>query len=142
MGEYLSTAVALSVFVGAIRIGTPLLLAAIGEMVTERSGILNLGIEGTLTFAAFISFVTVDRTDSLILGVLFGAFGGVFVSLVMAVLTVTFKVEQVVAGLAINDHQLLLAGAIPAAALAMLLDWVFRDLERRTVGPRAGTLIT
>ena len=102
MGEYLSTAVALSVFVGAIRIGTPLLLAAIGEMVTERSGILNLGIEGTLTFAAFISFVTVDRTDSLILGVLFGAFGGVFVSLVMAVLTVTFKVEQVVAGLAIN----------------------------------------
>ena len=50
--------------------------------------------------------------------------------------------ERIVAGLAINDHQLLLAGAIPAAALAMLLDWVFRDLERRTVGPRAGTLIT
>ncbi|MEM9564090.1 MAG: ABC transporter permease [Actinomycetota bacterium] len=102
MGEYLSTAVALSVLVGAVRIGTPLLLAAIGEMVTERSGILNLGIEGTLTFSAFISFVTVDRTGSLLLGVLFGMLAGAAVSLVMAVLTVTFKVEQVVAGLAIN----------------------------------------
>lgn len=102
MGEYLSTAVALSVLVGAVRIGTPLLLAAIGEMVTERSGILNLGIEGTLTFSAFISFVTVDRTGSLLLGVLFGMLAGVVVSLVMAVLVVTFKVEQVVAGLAIN----------------------------------------
>ncbi|MEM7341719.1 MAG: ABC transporter permease [Actinomycetota bacterium] len=102
MGDYLTTAVALSVMVGAVRIATPLLLAAIGEMVTERSGILNLGIEGTLTFAAFISFVTVDRTDSLVLGVLFGALAGVLVSLVMAVLTVTFKVEQVVAGLALN----------------------------------------
>lgn len=102
MGEYFSTAVALSVFVGAVRIGTPLLLAAIGEMVTERAGILNLGIEGTLTFSAFISFVAVDQTGSLTLGVIFGMLAGVFVSLIMAVLTVTVKVEQVVAGLAIN----------------------------------------
>ncbi len=102
MGDFLTTAVALSVLVGAVRIGTPLLLAAIGEMVTERAGILNLGIEGTLTFSAFLSFVAVDRTGSLLLGVLFGALGGVAVSLVMALLTVTFKVEQVVAGLAIN----------------------------------------
>lgn len=102
MGEYFSTAVALSVLVGAVRIGTPLLLAAIGEMVTERAGILNLGIEGTLTFSAFVSFVTVDQTDSLVLGVIFGTLGGMLVSLVMAVLTVTVKVEQVVAGLALN----------------------------------------
>ncbi len=102
MSEYLTTAIALSVFVGAVRIGTPLLLAAVGEMVTERSGILNLGIEGILTFSAFISFVAVDRTDNLVLGVLFGALAGVAVGLVMAVLTVTFKVEQVVAGLALN----------------------------------------
>ncbi|MEM9134402.1 MAG: ABC transporter permease [Actinomycetota bacterium] len=102
MNDYVSTALAVTVFVGAVRIGTPLLLAAIGEMVTERSGILNLGIEGILTFSAFIAFVTVDRTDNLVLGVVFGALAGVLVGLVMAVLTVTFKVEQVVAGLSLN----------------------------------------
>lgn len=102
MGEELSALVALSVLTGAVRIGTPLLLAAIGEMVVERSGILNLGIEGTLTFSAFGAFVAVDQTGSLVFGVVAGMVAGMLVSLVMAVLTVTFKVEQVVAGLALN----------------------------------------
>ena len=102
MPELLSTAFAVSVFVGAIRIGTPLLLAAIGEMVTERAGVLNLGIEGILTVGAFASFITVDETGSLFLGVVVGALAGVLVGLVMAVLVVSIKVEQVVAGLAIN----------------------------------------
>lgn len=100
--DELTALVSLSVFVGAVRIGTPLLLAAIGEMVVERAGILNLGIEGTLTFSAFGAFVAVDQTGSLLLGVLAGVISGMVVSVVMAVLTVTFKVEQVVAGLALN----------------------------------------
>lgn len=102
MTDDLSALFALSVLVGAVRIGVPLLLAAIGEMVVERSGILNLGIEGTLTFSAFGAFVAVEQTGSLMLGVVVGALSGMAVSLVMAVLTVTFKVEQVVAGLALN----------------------------------------
>lgn len=102
MGEFFSVAFSVSVLVGAIRIGTPLLLAAIGEMVTERAGILNLGIEGIMTVGAFAAFVTVDTTDSLILGVFAGCLAGVIFGLLMAVLTVTIKVEQVVAGLALN----------------------------------------
>ncbi len=102
MGDFFSVAFSVSVLVGAIRIGTPLLLAAIGEMVTERSGILNLGVEGTMTIGAFGAFVTVDQTGSLWLGALVGALSGLAVGWVMAVLTVTIKVEQVVAGLAIN----------------------------------------
>lgn len=100
--DELTTLVSLSVLVGAVRIGTPLLLAAIGEMVVERAGILNLGIEGTLTFSAFGAFVAVDQSGSLVVGVIAGACCGMLVSLVMAVLTVSFKVEQVVAGLALN----------------------------------------
>ncbi|MEM9037755.1 MAG: ABC transporter permease [Actinomycetota bacterium] len=100
--DELTTLVSLSVLVGAVRIGTPLLLAAIGEMVVERAGILNLGIEGTLTFSAFGAFVAVDQTGSLAFGVIAGVLSGMLVSLVMGVLTVTFKVEQVVAGLALN----------------------------------------
>ncbi len=102
MADELAALFALSVLTGAVRIGTPLLLAAIGEMVVERAGILNLGIEGTLTFSAFSAFVAVDQTGSLMLGVIAGVVAGMLVSLVMAVLTVIFKVEQVVAGLALN----------------------------------------
>ncbi|MFK8024949.1 MAG: ABC transporter permease [Ilumatobacter sp.] len=102
MADDISALFALSVLVGAVRIGVPLLLAAIGEMVVERSGILNLGIEGTLTFSAFGAFVAVEQTGSLVFGVVAGVLSGMAVSLVMAVLTVTFKVEQVVAGLALN----------------------------------------
>lgn len=102
MPDAISALFAVSVLTAAVRIAIPLLLAAVGEMVTERAGILNLGIEGTLTFAAFGAFVTVDQTGSLILGTIVGALSGMLMSLVMAILTVTFKVEQVVAGLALN----------------------------------------
>ncbi len=102
MGDYLTTALSVSVLAGAIRIATPLLLAAIGEMVTERAGILNLGVEGIMTIGAFGAFVTVDQTGSLILGTLIGGLSGLVVGMVMAVLVVSIKVEQVVAGLAIN----------------------------------------
>ncbi|MGH1503781.1 MAG: ABC transporter permease [Acidimicrobiales bacterium] len=102
MNEYLDTAISVTVFAGAIRIGTPMLLAAIGEKVVERAGILNLGIEGTLTVGAFASFVTADRTGSLWAAVVVAALAGLATSMVMGFLTVTVKVEQVVAGLAIN----------------------------------------
>ncbi len=102
MGEYLTTALGLSVFVGAVRIGTPLLLAAVGEMVTERAGILNLGIEGIITFAAFAAFITVDQSGSLLGGTIVGGLAGLLCGLVMALLVVTIKVEQVVAGLSLN----------------------------------------
>jgi len=102
MGDFLTTAFSLSVLAGAVRIATPLLLAAIGEMVTERAGILNLGVEGIMTMGAFGAFVTVDQTGSLMTGALVGGLTGLLVGLLMALLAVTIKVEQVVAGLAIN----------------------------------------
>jgi len=51
-----------------LRVSTPILLAAIGETYAERAGILNLGIEGTMFFGAFIGFFTADKSGSLWLG--------------------------------------------------------------------------
>lgn len=102
MSDVLEALINFGVLAGAIRIATPLLLAALGEMVTERAGILNLGLEGTITVSAFGSFVVAEKADSLWLGVVSGVAAGVVLALLMAVLVSSIKVEQVVAGLALN----------------------------------------
>ncbi len=102
MSDILEALVNVAVLASALRIATPLLLAALGEMVTERAGVLNLGIEGTITVGAFSSFIVADKADSLWLGVLSGVMAGILLSLLMAVLVSSIRVEQVVAGLALN----------------------------------------
>ena len=91
------TNVALSVIVAA----TPLLLAATGELVVERSGVLNLGLEGMMLVGAICGFATALATGSPTLGALGGLLGGLVFSLLFAVLALTFVAAQVPAGLAL-----------------------------------------
>lgn len=95
-------ALLISLLAGMIRIVTPILLAALGEVVIERAGILNLGLEGMLLSGAFIGFMVARLSDSLWLGVLGAAAGGAVLGLLVAFLAVTLKVDQVVSGLALN----------------------------------------
>lgn len=90
-----------------LRVATPILLASIGETYSERSGVLNLGIEGTMFFGAFIGFYTADQSGSLWLGMLAAVIGGLLAGLLMGLLTVTLGVNQHVSGLSIT---LLLTG--------------------------------
>jgi simple sugar transport system permease protein len=98
--------------VSAIFYGTPLLLAALGEMLTERSGILNLGVEGTMLMGAVAAAWTSKHAGgpgwSIVLQAMLAAMvvGGL-TALLHAVLVITFRVEQIVSGLAIT----ILAGA-------------------------------
>ena len=85
-----------------LRVSTPILLAAIGETYAERAGILNLGIEGTMFFGAFIGFFVADKSGSLWLGFLVAVLSGVIFGLLMALLTVTLGVNQHVSGLGIT----------------------------------------
>lgn len=85
-----------------LRVSTPILLAAIGETYTERAGILNLGIEGTMFFGAFIGFFVADKSGSLWFGLLMAILSGVVFGLLMALMTVTLGVNQHVAGLGIT----------------------------------------
>jgi simple sugar transport system permease protein len=89
-------------------VATPLLYAAIGEIVTERAGVLNLGIEGTMYAGAFSGFLVAAHTGSPWVGLAAAVGLGVLAGALMALLVVTFGVNQHVAGIGTT---LLLIGA-------------------------------
>ncbi len=91
-----------AIFMAAIRAGTPLLYATLGEIFAERSGVLNLGLEGLMLAGALMGFVVSHITSSAWLGVLGALLIGGVLSLVYAFLTITMRVNQVVAGLALT----------------------------------------
>ena len=82
--------------------GTPLVFAALGELVTEKSGVLNLGVEGMMLVGAVVAFITAAITKSPWLGVLAGMLAGAALSLLFAVVTLTLQANQVASGLALS----------------------------------------
>lgn len=93
----------ISTFLAAAVAGTlPLLLAAVGETVSERSGVLNLGIEGMLLLGGYSAFVVTLNTGSYALGMVAGAATGGVASIVMIVLNVWLALNQIVLGLAVT----------------------------------------
>ena len=80
----------------------PILLAAIGELVVEKSGVLNLGVEGMMIMGAVMGFATAVETGSPLLGFIGGAAGGAALSLIFAFLTQTLLANQVATGLALT----------------------------------------
>ena len=85
-----------------VRMAMPLLYAGLGEMVSERAGVLNIGMEGVMLCGAFFSFAGAYYTGSLGLGLLFGMLGGALISMIHAALCVKGKQNQTVSGLALN----------------------------------------
>lgn len=80
----------------------PIILAAIGELVVEKAGVLNLGVEGMMIMGAICGFVTCVGTGSPLLGFIGGALGGAGLSLVFAFLTQLLLANQVATGLALT----------------------------------------
>ena len=97
MIDHLVTLIALT-----LAAGTPLVLAGVGELVTERSGVLNLGVEGMMLVGAVIAFIVAATSRSPWLGVGAGMLAAAGLSLVFAVLTLTLLANQVAAGLALS----------------------------------------
>jgi ABC-type uncharacterized transport system permease subunit len=85
-----------------IRIATPLVFATLGEMFSERSGVLNLGIEGIMLLAAMTGFTAASLTGSLWLGVLAAVMTGALMGLVHAVFTVALGLSQHVCGIGVT----------------------------------------
>ena len=85
----------------AVRSGTPLLYATLGEILTERSGVLNLGLEGLMLIGAISGFAVSYLTGNLFLALLAAFVFGALLAFVHAVFTVSLKVNQVVSGLAV-----------------------------------------
>ena len=86
----------------AVGAATPLVYAALGEVVTERAGVLNLGVEGMMLVGAMSGFAVGVSTGSLLLGFLAAAAGGALIALLFAVLTLSLQTNQVATGLALT----------------------------------------
>lgn len=91
-----------NLFYAMVRTGTPLLLVALGELVCEKSGVLNLGQEGMMLFGAVAGFIAAFATGSLWLGVLVACLAGMLLSQLFAVVALGFNANQVATGLALT----------------------------------------
>ena len=89
-------------FAAILRIATPLILGTLGLLFAERSGVLNLGVEGMMVFSAMAGFSVTYFTGDLWLGVAAAVAAGVLLGLLLAVMSVTFGVSQHVAGLGVT----------------------------------------
>ena len=106
--------VAVPVLLTIISAATPLLLAGIGELVVERSGVLNLGVEGMMLAGAVTAFAVTFTTGSYTPGILAAALAGMALALIFGVLTLTLVSNQVATGLALTLFGLGLSALIGA----------------------------
>lgn len=102
MTEALDILVTTSFWVAAIRIASPLIFATLGELICERAGVLNLGIEGIMTVGAFAGWFTVYSGGDLWTGVFVAAFAGAAFGLLHATLTVPLGLSQHVVGIGVT----------------------------------------
>jgi simple sugar transport system permease protein len=102
MSALLDAAILVAFFEAGVRLGVPLALAALGETLSERAGVLNIGLEGAIIAGALGAALGALDTGSPILGVLIGGLSGAAVALVFAVFVVGLNVDQIIAGTAIT----------------------------------------
>lgn len=112
----------LSVLSAAIPAGTSLLFGTLGEVYTERSGVLNLGVEGMMIMGAVTGFAVTHSTDSAFLGILAAALVGSLISLVHAFASISLRVNQVVSGLALTMLGLGISGMLGKRFIGEPLD--------------------
>jgi ABC-type uncharacterized transport system permease subunit len=87
---------------GAVTAGVPLLLAGLGEQISEKAGVLNIGIEGMMLFGAYTGFVAAYYTQSFGVGFLVGGLGGALVAALVMLLCIRFGLNQIVIGIAVT----------------------------------------
>jgi ABC-type uncharacterized transport system permease subunit len=101
VSKFLTITVLTATAASGVRLAAPFLLASLGETMGQRSGVLNLGVEGVMLLGAFGAYYTVLQTGSLWLAVLVGIGAGVIMGLVTAVVSVTLKAEQGISGIGV-----------------------------------------
>ena len=110
------------ILVTIVTAATPLFLAALGELVAERAGVLNLGVEGMMVMGAATGFAAAYVTGSSLVGALAGIAVGALMALLFGTLTVVFAVSQVASGLALTIFGLGLSGLIGSGFVGLKRD--------------------
>ena len=113
---------AAAIVVSVIAAATPLLFAALGELITEKAGVLNLGVEGMMLAGAVTAFAVAAGTGSLHLGILAGAGAGALLSLLFGLLTLSLVANQVATGLALTIFGIGLSALIGQGYVGTPLD--------------------
>ena len=111
-----------NVLAATVVAGTPLLLVALGELVCERSGVLNLGQEGMMLMGAVIGFIAATATGSLSMGVLAAMLGGVLMAMLFALMAITLAANQYAAGLALTIFGIGLSSFIGSGFVGQSID--------------------
>ena len=124
----MSLNIIISFFGSAIVASIPILFAALGEVFTERSGVMNLGLEGTMLMGAVAGYLAVVKTGSLWLGVGFALLAGLLFGLLFGFLVITLKVDQTVCGLAMNLFGTGLSGYIGKAVSGVASSQTFKPV--------------
>ncbi|GAB3507379.1 ABC transporter permease [Emticicia fontis] len=92
----------ISIFAGAVSAATPVLFVVLGEIITERSGVINLGIEGTMLCAALVSVIVSFYTGSTLLAIICAMLAGAIMGTIHALGAVRYQVNQIALGLAVT----------------------------------------
>lgn len=101
MSDFFTMSVLVATLASGIRLATPFLLAALGETVGQRSGVLNLGVEGVMLIGAFVAYYTTLRTDSTVLAVFLSLAAGAVMGLLYAFITLVMHAEQGISGIGV-----------------------------------------
>lgn len=101
MSDFFTVSVLTATLAGGIRLATPFLLAALGETVGQRSGVLNLGVEGTMLIGAYAAYYTALQSDRALYGVFAGVGVGFLMGLLYAFITIVLHAEQGISGIGI-----------------------------------------
>ncbi len=109
--------------------GTPLLLATTGEVLCERSGILNLGVEGVMAVGAVVAFIVTMTTGQPWLGVLAAVGAGMAISVIHAFASISLQANQVVSGLALTMVGLGLSGMMGKSYVGRPLSIKMEDIQ-------------
>jgi ABC-type uncharacterized transport system permease subunit len=104
--------------------GTPLVFAALGELVVEKSGVLNLGVEGMMLVGAIASFIVAAKTNAPWLGVGAGALAGALLSLIFGVIALTLRANQVATGLALSLFGIGLSAFIGRPYMSVVIEGI------------------
>jgi general nucleoside transport system permease protein len=98
----MNTTIAISILMTVVIAATPILIAALGELVVEKSGVLNLGIEGMMLIGAVAGFALTSLSGSLIVGLIAAMLAGTVAALLFGFLTLSLTSNQVATGLALT----------------------------------------
>jgi len=90
------------VLAATLRLATPIALAALGGVVTERSGITNIALEGSMLVGAFAGVVAADRTGNIVAAIAAAILAGTALAALHAYASITLRSDQIVSGMALN----------------------------------------